>query len=124
MIVGIGLDLVELARIERIWVRYGRKFALKILHPDELARLSEENPVQYLAGRFAAKEAVAKALGTGLSGGLGFCDICIRKLASGRPEAELFGPALAVLNRLGPAKILISITHSRDTAAAVAIIEV
>ena len=123
MIIGIGLDVVELSRIEKIWGRYGQKFAKKILHRNELALLPEQNPVPFLAGRFAAKEAVAKALGTGISGGMGFADICVLNLASGKPEAQLFGEAARALKGLGSTNILISITHSRDTAAAMAIIE-
>ncbi len=123
MLVGIGLDVVELERIERIWFLYGEKFARRILHSQELALMPPENPVNFLAGRFAAKEAVSKALGTGFSGGIGFSDICVIRLNSGQPQVDLFGKAACRMKHLGASRVFISISHSRQTAAAVAVLE-
>lgn len=123
MIVGIGLDVVELSRIEKIWDRYGFKFAQKILHQYELDALPQNKPIAYLAGRFAAKEAISKALGTGMSKGIWFTDLCVIKQESGQPQAVLFDAAKIAMQDLGANKILISITHSRDVAAAMAILE-
>ena len=123
MIVGIGLDVVEIARIEKIWNRYGVNFAQKILHPDELQIMPESCPITFLAGRFASKEAISKALGTGISGGIGFADLCIIKRKSGQPQAILFNAAKDVMQHIGAKNIFISITHSKNVAAAVAILE-
>ena len=123
MIVGIGLDVVELERIKKIWQRYGENFAKKILHPLEVEQIPHENPVNFLGGRFAAKEAVVKALGSGFSRGIAFTDICVDKLDNGRPEAHLSGKAAEQMEQLGARRIFISISHSRHTAAAVAVLE-
>lgn len=123
MIVGLGLDVVELSRIEKIWNRYGFDFAKKILHERELDTFPSKKPLTYLAGRFAAKEAISKALGTGMSKGIGFTDLCVINQESGQPQTILFGAAKVVMQDLGASKILVSITHSKDVAAAVAIIE-
>ena len=123
MIAGIGIDVVELARIEKIWMRYGPTFAQKILHADEFSIMPENNPIPFLAGRFAAKEAISKALGTGISRGIGFADLCIVKHGSGQPRAILFNAAAQAMQRLGAKTVFISITHSKDVAAAVAILE-
>ncbi|MBQ4133074.1 MAG: holo-ACP synthase [Desulfovibrionaceae bacterium] len=123
MIAGIGLDLVELERVEKIWRRHGEKFAKKILHAQELLLMEQENPVNFLAGRFAAKEAVVKALGTGFSNGIRFTDICVDRLESGQPLVRLEGEAVRRLEQLGAKRIFISITHSRHSAAAMAVLE-
>lgn len=122
MIVGLGLDLVELARIERILERFGASFTDKILTPTERQGL----PLQaaaYVAARFAAKEAAVKALGTGFSQGIGMQHIEVQKEASGRPILVLHGPAAARCAALGATRLHLSLTHGRDTAAAVVILE-
>lgn len=123
MIIGIGIDLVEIERIKTIWQRYGLKFAERILHASELACLPQSNPVLFLAGRFAAKEALSKALGTGFYNQIRFKDFAVTRLSSGQPEATLYGPALAVMQRCGAKRAFVSITHSQLTAAAVAVLE-
>jgi holo-[acyl-carrier protein] synthase len=137
MIVGVGLDLVEIERIRRSWLRFGLKFAERILHPLELAQMqrsfaallsqdqdaSRASPLHgFLAARFAAKEAAVKALGTGLSAGINFGDIYVKNLPSGRPELFLLNGALARMRELKAAEALLSLTHSRCTAAAVVIL--
>jgi holo-[acyl-carrier protein] synthase len=122
MIRGIGLDIVEIARIERIWNRFGRRFAARILHPNELEMLPDL-PIAFLAGRFAVKEAAAKALGTGFDRGIGPLEIETARAASGRPVLCLHGNAAARLKELCAAHCHVSITHGRDTAAAVVVLE-
>ena len=122
MIVGIGLDIVELDRIKRSWERFGLRFAKKILHPEELSALPE-NPATYLASRFAAKEAAAKALGTGFTGNIWMQDIYVKKNSSGRPEIVFTKGALERQRSMGAGRSQLSITHSRDNAAAVVILE-
>jgi holo-[acyl-carrier protein] synthase len=134
---GLGLDLVEIARIEHAWRRFGLKFAERILHPLELAQLRQTigehpSPVpggmrsaplrNFLASRFAAKEAAVKALGTGFSSGIGFKDMYVKNLPSGRPELFFLNAALDRMRELGASEVLLSLTHSRDTAAAVVIL--
>lgn len=121
MIVGIGLDLTELERIKKIYSRYGRHFLSKILTPSELERLPP-NPVAWIAGRFAAKEACAKALGTGFNEGIGFHDMAI--LSGGQaPELTLYNLAASRAASMGATRALVSITHERSMAAAVVILE-
>lgn len=85
-IFGIGTDLVEIDRIATIWQKYGLRFAKHILATDELQELeNSKHPARFLAKRFAAKEAVAKALGTGFRNGVHFTQICIVKNELGKP---------------------------------------
>lgn len=134
MILGLGLDFVEIARIQRVWERFGRRFARHLLHSSELAELERllsapgekgraVNPVNFLAGRFAVKEAVVKALGTGYTQGI--TPICAEtvRLPSGGLTVRLHGPAQKRLEELGATAIHVSITHSRDNAAAVIVLE-
>lgn len=122
MIVGLGLDVVELARIERILKRFGTSFTNKILTPAERLGLPL-HAAAYVAARFAAKEAAVKALGTGFSQGIGLQDIEVHKEASGRPVLVLHGPAATRCAALGATGLHLSLTHGRDTAAAVVILE-
>lgn len=111
MILGVGLDLVELDRIEKAYSR-SRKFAERILTKRELAifnDLSAHRQIEFLAGRFAAKEAYSKALGTGIGKGCELHQIEILKGESGKPVLYFEGEAV---------NGFISITHTRQVAAA------
>lgn len=126
MIIGLGIDVTELDRIARSWQRFGERFANKILTSDELnvlPRRSENAAVNYLAARFAAKEAAVKALGTGFSNGVTFKNIEIRNHASGKPFLNLHGAALQLSLELGVERTHVSLTHGRDVAAAVVVFE-
>ncbi|MFI3270880.1 MAG: holo-[acyl-carrier-protein] synthase [Pseudomonadota bacterium] len=130
MIIGLGIDITELERIEKAWARHGERFAKRILHADELARMPQSAPlnkaqVNFLAARFAAKEAAVKALGTGFSQGIGPCDIEVYSLPTGQPMLKFHGAAAERLAELGvlAEKTHVSLTHGRDTAAAVVILE-
>ncbi|MDR2893397.1 MAG: holo-ACP synthase [Deltaproteobacteria bacterium] len=140
MILGLGIDLVEISRMRHAWQRYGERFAQKILHPDELAvflnvgktglpKAGESNSpagdgarAVFLASRFAAKEAAVKALGTGFVPGIWFQDLCVRSLPSGQPEMLFLNGAAERLLALGAGHSLLSITHSRETAGAVLVL--
>lgn len=122
MIVGIGLDLVELDRIADAWERRGMRFADKVLTEAEIAQLPK-SPVSRLAALFAAKEAAVKALGTGFAEGVHFQCVEIIHTASGKPEVSFSGEGLKVMQNLGGKRAHVTITHSRDNAAAVVIIE-
>ncbi|MGX9365526.1 holo-[acyl-carrier-protein] synthase [Desulfoplanes sp. PS50] len=122
MIIGIGTDVVEIERIESGIDKFGNRFLEKILTPQERQRLPSR-PVNYVAGRFAAKEACVKALGTGFSQGIGFRNIDIVSLESGQPHIVLNGPALEKSISLDVHDIHLSITHGRDIASAVVILE-
>jgi holo-[acyl-carrier protein] synthase len=121
VIAGLGLDLVEISRVAESLERHGAAFAERILHPDEDAsRVSTAEGATHLAGLFAAKEAVMKALGTGMAGAA-FKEIAILNRPGGEPYVRLTGRALETANRRAVRDWRISITHSRTMAAAVAI---
>ena len=122
MIVGIGIDVAEIDRLERLWERYGLKIAQKILHPLEL-EVMPKSPAAFLASRFAAKEAAVKALGTGFSEGISQHDIYVKSLPSGKPEIFFINAALERFKLLGADAALLSLSHGKNIAAAVVVIE-
>ena len=122
MIVGLGIDLVDRERMDRLWRRFGRHLAERILSGSELKALPE-NPVDFLASRFAAKEAGVKALGLGFRNGINFRDLEVRNDDLGRPKLILHGKARKTALDLKITRIDLSITHSRTAAAAVVIMQ-
>jgi holo-[acyl-carrier protein] synthase len=103
MILGIGSDLVDVGRIEKVIERHGERFIARIFTPAERARAARRaNPAATYAKRFAAKEACAKALGTGLRNGVFWRDMGVVNLPSGRPTLKLSGGALARLKAITP----------------------
>lgn len=113
---GLGTDIIEIARIDQSLKEFGHRFLERHFTPKEIAYCTSFNePAARLAGRFAAKEAIAKALGIGFNG-IGFLDIEILNAPSGAPEAKIY---LADYQHL---KILLSISHCRLFATATAII--
>ncbi|QJB57815.1 holo-[acyl-carrier-protein] synthase [Pseudodesulfovibrio sp. zrk46] len=123
MIKGLGIDLTELDRIQNNWERFGLRFAEKILTERELKQLPRKNPVPRLAALFAAKEAAVKALGTGFAEGIHFKCIEIVHAPSGKPEIHFLETGLEKCRELGVTSAYISLTHSRDTAAATVVLE-
>src|SRR6516162_5436385 len=92
MILGTGIDLIEVARIAASFEKFGERFVNRILVPDEIAySLTHKKPAPFLAVRFAAKEAVSKAFGTGIGAQIGWHDIEIRRKESGEPFVVLHG---------------------------------
>lgn len=123
MIIGIGMDLTEISRIRHNWERFGSRFSEKILTRQELDQLPAKNPVPRLAALFAGKEAAVKALGTGFAQGVHFKCIEILHGPSGKPEIAFLGQGLIRSRELGAQRAYITLTHSRDTAAATVILE-
>jgi len=123
VIKGVGIDLTELDRIRDLWERFGMRFARKILTDGELAQLPGRNPVPRLAALFAAKEAAVKALGTGFAQGVHYKCVEVLHAPSGKPEIRLLGRGREVGDAMGATTAHVSLTHSRDTAAATVILE-
>jgi holo-[acyl-carrier protein] synthase len=124
MILGTGIDLVEVARIEDSFSRFGERFLNRILLPAEIAYcLAQARPGLHLAARFAAKEAVSKAFGTGFGAELGWHDLEIARRESGAPYVILHGQAVRLLAERSGRTVHLSLTHTANYAAAVAILE-
>jgi holo-[acyl-carrier protein] synthase len=123
MIVGLGLDVVELSRIQKAHERFGEAFAKRILTADEMAARTGRDPVLTLAGCFSAKEAAVKALGTGFAEGITFQCLEVLPDPLGRPVLRLFGPAAARARQIGATSLHVSLTHDRGMAAAVVVAE-
>lgn len=122
MIVGLGTDIVEIVRIGRMIERHGELFLNRVYTPDEIRYCQKRRECyQHFAGRWAAKEAVMKTLGTGISRGVSWQDIEVRALKSGQPELNIRGGARDHADRLGIDEILITISHCRAYATATAI---
>ena len=124
MIVGLGIDLVETARLARILEEHGGRFEARVFTADELADCRRrKDRVQALAARFAAKEACMKALGTGWSEGVGFGQIEVVRSANGRPELRLHGVAAERARSAGAVRWHVSLTHQDGIAGAVVVLE-
>jgi holo-[acyl-carrier protein] synthase len=124
MILGVGIDLIEVARIASSFEKFGERFVNRILLPDEIAYcLSHRKPAPFLAARFAAKEAVSKAFGTGIGASLGWQDMEIRRKKSGEPFVVLHGKGRDLFEARGAKSLHISLTHTENYAAVTAILE-
>jgi holo-[acyl-carrier protein] synthase len=122
VIVGIGIDLIEVSRVARTAERHGDRFLRRIYHPNEIEQ-NRGDRMQYLAARFAVKEALFKALGTGWARGIRWVDVEVQNLASGQPVLILHGEAAEEARRLGADRSHVTITHTSGHAAAVVILE-
>jgi len=124
MIVGLGTDLAEIPRIERSIERFGDRFLERIFTPAEIAYCRrKKSSAESFAARFAAKEAGAKALGTGISFGVGWHDFEVRRAPSGKPSLHLTGRAAELAARLRVTGINLSLTHTGTLALAVVVLE-
>ncbi len=124
MILGVGLDIIEVERIRAAFKRHGERFARRILREAEVTYcLSQIDPSPSLAARFAAKEAVSKAFGTGIGAELGWHDIEVERLPTGQPQVRLHGGGARLLMERGGRVVHLSLSHSAGHAAAVAILE-
>jgi holo-[acyl-carrier protein] synthase len=124
MIAGIGIDIVDAARIERMLAAYGKRFAGRILAASE--RTAFENsprPVWFLANRFAAKEAFSKALGTGLRYPVTLHAISVTNDAMGKPAFAFHGPLPAYLEARGITRHHMSLSHEKGLACAMVVLE-
>ena len=123
-IIGIGTDIVQTKRIKRLMDKFPTGFVERILHKNELEAYKDfKNPTSYVARRFAAKEAVAKALGTGIAKGVSFHDIEISNTEDGKPVLTLYGDTLDIAQKLGVQKNHISISDEKTYAIAYVILE-
>jgi holo-[acyl-carrier protein] synthase len=124
MIVGVGIDLVEVSRIRDSMDRFGERFLARILTPAEAAYCAAHpEPAIHVAARFAAKEAVGKAFGTGIGLELAWHDAEVFRNPAGKPEVRLHGKGAEMASALGIDRIHLSLTHTAATAAAVVILE-
>jgi len=122
MIVGSGIDLVEIARIQQSMERYGKRFLDRVYTAAEQAYcMRKRNAAESLAARFAAKEAGAKALGTGISHGVSWLEIEVVREPGGRPTIRFHGRAGELAGRMGVAQIALSITHT-DTLSMASVV--
>lgn len=124
MIVGIGVDIVKVSRIESVLERHRERFLSRILHPNELTVYqSHHQPLAYFAKRYAAKEALAKALGTGIAKGVNFDEIETRLDELGKPHLVLHGTTLEKAQQLGVKNIFISLSDEQEYAVANVVLE-
>ncbi len=124
MIVGLGSDLIEIARIAASIDRFGERFLTRVFTRAEIAYCTrKKNAAESFAARFAAKEAAAKALGTGISHGIAWPEIEVVREPSGRPTIQWHGRALTRASRLEVRHTHVTLTHSRELAMAVVVVE-
>ena len=124
MIVGLGVDIAEVRRIQAAIKRRGAPFLRRVFTPTEIEYCERfKNKFERYAGRFAAKEATMKALGTGWSRGVRWVDIEVVREVSGRPTIVLAGEAGKIADRLGVKRMSLSITHTEEQALAQVIFE-
>jgi len=119
---GLGIDLVEVDRISSLMERTGETFKNRVFTPDEIAYCdSNANPAIHYAARWAAKEAVAKAIGTGFTEGVSWIEITVTRQANGAPGIHLIGKTAIIARERGIHRWLLALTHTQTTAAASAI---
>ena len=119
MVLGLGTDLIEIARIQQSLDRFGERFLQKIFTEGEIAYCRrKKNCAESFAARFAAKEAGAKALGTGIQHGITWTEIEVRRAPGQRPTLHFSGRALDNANRLGVTRVSLALTHSQTLAFA------
>ena len=123
-IIGIGTDIVEIARIEAVMARSGDRLAKRVLSDGELQQfLAHQQPARFLAKRFAVKEAASKAMGTGIRNGLAFNQFEVYNDELGKPKLRLWGEAKLLAERMGVANIHVTLADERHYACATVIVE-
>ena len=124
MILGTGIDLIEVERIRSSFQKFGERFALRILVGGELEYcLSHRDPAPFIAARFAAKEAVSKAFGTGIGASIGWHDIEVRRRESGEPYVILHGKGEELFRAREATRLHLSLSHTAQHATAMSILE-
>ncbi len=124
MIAGSGIDIIEIERIQRSIDRFGRRFLNRVyLSGEQSYCLRKRNAAESFAARFAAKEAAAKALGTGMSHGVNWLEIEVVREPSGRPTLQFHGRAAQRAERMGVVRANLSLTHSIGLAVASVVLE-
>jgi holo-[acyl-carrier protein] synthase len=123
-VLGIGVDLVENARIEHSLERFGERFLRRVFTDGEIAySQSMKFPARHLAARFAAKEAVSKAFGTGIGKAMGWKDIDVRRKETGEPYVVLEGGAKELAEERKVSKVSITLSHTEHHAMAMIVVE-
>jgi holo-[acyl-carrier protein] synthase len=123
-VIGIGVDLIECARIQHSLDRFGDRFLHRVFTDGEIEySMSMKFPARHFAARFAAKEAVTKAFGTGIGKAMGWRDIDIRKKPSGEPFLVFSGPAQELATKRSVTHALITLSHTDQHAMAVVVLE-
>ena len=123
-VIGTGVDLVECVRIQRSIDRFGDRFLHRVFTDGEIEySMSMKFPARHLAARFAAKEAVSKAFGTGIGKAMGWRDIDVRKKPSGEPFLVFSGPAQELAAKRGVTSALITLSHTEHHAMAAVVLE-
>jgi len=124
MIIGIGVDIAETARVQKLVARFGARFARRILTDDELGEFERRrHPTSYLATRFAAKEATAKALGTGIGEQFGFHSVQIEHDSQGKPVLQFLDNGLELIARLKISNAMISLSDEKNYVVAMVVLE-
>ena len=124
MILGTGIDIVEVPRIAQSFERFGERFAKRIFTAAEIRYCeSKVNRMERYAARFAAKEAAMKAIGTGMRGGVRWQDFEVGRELSGRPTILLHGKAALVAQKLGVRRSHLSVSHTEEHAVAYVVLE-
>ncbi len=124
MIVGTGVDIVEVPRVAAAIERFGRRFLERIFTPDEIRYCDpKHNRVERFAARFAAKEAGLKAIGTGWRNGVAWKEVEVRREPAGRPTLVFSGRAAEFAERLGMKRASLSLSHTAEHAIAQVILE-
>src|SRR5882757_7346850 len=125
MVLGLGTDLIEIKRVQQSIDQFGDRFLHRVFTEGEIAycQRKKKHSAESFAARFAAKEAGAKALGTGISRGVSWKEFEVRREASGRPTLHLSGRAAELAEAMGVRRLQLSLTHSRELALAVVVAE-
>jgi holo-[acyl-carrier protein] synthase len=124
MILGIGTDIIEVTRIRASHEKFGERFVGRILLPSEIEYcLSHKDAAPFIAARFAAKEAVSKAFGTGIGKWLGWLDIEVRRKESGQPYIELHGKGRELFDSRNARAFHLTLSHTVQHATATALLE-
>ncbi len=124
MIVGVGVDIAETERFEKLYSRYGERIARRILTESEQVEFGRRNnSASYLATRFAAKEAAAKALGTGFGCGVGYKSIEIKNNNQGRPMLKFINSALELARQKQVENVFVSLSDEKHYVVAMVILE-
>ena len=124
MIVGTGIDIAEVERVAASIERFGKRFLERVFTPEEIRYCeSKANKAERYAGRFAAKEAAMKAIGTGWSRGVRWQDVEVTRVPGGRPTMVFHGKAAEFFRKLGAVRAQLSITHTKQLAMAQVILE-
>lgn len=122
-VVAIGVDTLDASRIAVVYARHGQRFVNRILTPAEQKEYAQRSDkTNYLAKQYAAKEALAKALGTGIAKGIGFQQLEVVRDAQGAPSVKLYGAAAAKLTQLGAQRALISLSDEGQQIVAFALL--